>query len=32
LERSSAGLWDEYGAKDKYSEELIDILRKTQSK
>lgn len=27
---AGAGLWDEYAAKDKYSKELIDILRNSQ--
>ncbi|MBU2965598.1 TRAP transporter substrate-binding protein [Amphritea sp. 2_MG-2023] len=27
---AGAGLWDEYAAKDKYSKELIDILRATR--
>jgi TRAP-type C4-dicarboxylate transport system substrate-binding protein len=26
--KAGAGLWDEYSAADKYSKELIDILRK----
>ncbi|WP_428025359.1 TRAP transporter substrate-binding protein [Arcobacter sp.] len=26
--KAGAGLWDEYASKDKYSKELIDILRK----
>ena len=30
--KAGAGLWDEYSSKDKYSKELIDILRKTQAK
>ncbi|WP_024954658.1 TRAP transporter substrate-binding protein [Sulfurospirillum arcachonense] len=27
--KAGAGLWDEYSSKDKYSKQLIDILRKT---
>jgi TRAP-type C4-dicarboxylate transport system substrate-binding protein len=27
---AGAGLWDEYAAKDKYSKELIEILRNSQ--
>ncbi|WP_419766327.1 MAG: TRAP transporter substrate-binding protein DctP [Arcobacter sp.] len=30
--KAGAGLWDEYSAKDKYSKQLVDILRKTQTK
>ncbi|RXJ65304.1 C4-dicarboxylate ABC transporter substrate-binding protein [Halarcobacter ebronensis] len=30
--KAGAGLWDEYAAKDKYSKQLIDVLRKTQDK
>jgi len=30
--KAGAGLWDEYSKKDKYSKQLIDILRKTQAK
>jgi len=29
---AGAGLWDEYSSQDKYSKELVDILKKTQSK
>ncbi|AFL68479.1 TRAP transporter substrate-binding protein [Sulfurospirillum barnesii] len=29
--KAGAGLWDEYAAADKYSKELIDILKKTQA-
>ena len=27
---AGAGLWDEYASKDRYSKQLIDVLRKTQ--
>jgi TRAP-type C4-dicarboxylate transport system substrate-binding protein len=27
---AGAGLWDEYAAQDKYSKQLIDIMRKNQ--
>ena len=27
---AGAGLWDEYAEQDKYSKQLIDILRKNQ--
>lgn len=30
--KAGAGLWDEYSSKDKYSKQLVDILRKTQTK
>ena len=30
--KAGTGLWDEYSSKDKYSKELIDILRKNQTK
>jgi len=30
--KAGAGLWDEYSSKDKYSKQLVDILRKTQAK
>jgi len=29
---AGAGLWDEYASKDKYSKQLIDVLKKTQVK
>lgn len=30
--KAGAGLWAEYASKDKYSKQLIDILKKSQSK
>ncbi len=30
--KAGAGLWDEYSSKDKYSKQLVNILRKTQTK
>ncbi|MGY0398441.1 MAG: TRAP transporter substrate-binding protein DctP [Ostreibacterium sp.] len=30
--KAGSGLWDEYAGKDKYSKEMIDILKKTQEK
>ncbi len=30
--KAGAGLWDEYASKDKYSKELIDVLKNRQAK